>query len=159
MGVSSDSHHKRTMSPTDIVRRLQRVATMQRIEGTCLRYRVPGIPLSLPHSQVFRRGPMKLPNYSTASDLTKVWHVRSAVTALCLFMACLFLVVEPSHAQRETGTINGTVADSQGAVIPNASVSLVNVASGDKRETVSNGTGFFSITAIPPVLTRSRLAP
>jgi hypothetical protein len=93
---------------------------------------------------------MKLSNHSTASDQTYVWQTRSAAAILSLILAFLFLLVTPSYAQRETGTVSGTVADTQGAVIPNASILLVNVASGDKRDTVSNGTGFFTITAIPP---------
>lgn len=93
---------------------------------------------------------MKLSNHSAASDQAEVWRTRSAAAILSLILAFLLLLVTPSYAQRETGTVSGTVADTQGAVIPNASILLVNVASGDKRETVSNGTGFFTITAVPP---------
>src|SRR5580700_11206856 len=52
--------------------------------------------------------------------------------------------------QNATGTISGTVADSSGAVIPKATVVLTDEATKSKRETVSNGSGFFSFVAILP---------
>jgi len=53
-------------------------------------------------------------------------------------------------AQNVTGSLTGTVADSSGAVIPNANVELKNDSSGDVRRTVSNTDGYFTIAAIPP---------
>ena len=51
-----------------------------------------------------------------------------------------------------TAALTGTVADSSGAVVPGASVVLKNESSGDVRRTISNGEGFFTISAIQPGL-------
>ncbi len=53
-------------------------------------------------------------------------------------------------AQQLTGTISGTVFDTAGAAVPNASVTLKNQASGDTRTTVTDGSGHFVITAVQP---------
>jgi len=68
-------------------------------------------------------------------------------------VACLAVVVSISSlsfGQQLTGTLNGTTMDSTGAVVSNAKVTLTNEASGDVRTTISNGTGYFTITAIQP---------
>jgi hypothetical protein len=62
----------------------------------------------------------------------------------------LFLAVASCWGQQLTGTLSGTVMDTTGAVVPNATVTMVNEASGDTRSTASNSTGYFSITAVRP---------
>ena len=52
-------------------------------------------------------------------------------------------------AQGTTATLSGTVTDTSGAVVPNATVTLINEQSGDKRTSRSNGSGVFSFTAVP----------
>src|SRR5262249_51814059 len=47
-------------------------------------------------------------------------------------------------------TLTGTTMDSTGAVVANAKVTMKNELSGDTRTTVSNGSGYFSITAVQP---------
>jgi hypothetical protein len=51
------------------------------------------------------------------------------------------------HAQL-TGTISGTVYDSSGSVIPNATVTLTNEATAERRDTVSNSDGVFVFPAL-----------
>jgi hypothetical protein len=53
-------------------------------------------------------------------------------------------------SQQVTGTLTGTVTDPSSAVIPGANVVMKNDASGDERRTISNGDGFFSISAVQP---------
>ena len=65
---------------------------------------------------------------------------------LFTFLWCL----TPTFAQNVTGTLTGIVSDASGAVVPNASVIMKNADSGDIRKTVSNGEGFFTITAVQP---------
>jgi len=60
------------------------------------------------------------------------------------------LVSSLSIAQQLTGTLIGTTTDSTGAVVANAKITMKNEASGDMRTTVSNGSGYFSITAVQP---------
>src|SRR5713226_5054318 len=64
------------------------------------------------------------------------------------FLACFFNLT--LHAQTVTGTLTGTVADSSGAVVPNANVEMKNDNSGDIRKTVSNAEGYFTIAAVQP---------
>jgi len=70
-------------------------------------------------------------------------------TLLLALLCCCFLLPN-AFAQRETGTISGTVQDQSHAVIPNANVTLTSTTTGDKRTTVSNGEGMFTFAAVPP---------
>ncbi|MDP9038545.1 MAG: carboxypeptidase-like regulatory domain-containing protein [Acidobacteriota bacterium] len=54
-----------------------------------------------------------------------------------------------AHAQT-TGSIEGTVRDPSGAVIPKAEVSLVEQSTRARRTAVSNGQGDFAINAVSP---------
>ena len=74
------------------------------------------------------------------------WIKASLFAVLVAFVSISSL----SFGQQLTGTLSGTTLDSTGAVVANAKVTLTNEKSGDVRTTVSNGTGYFSITAIQP---------
>ena len=52
-------------------------------------------------------------------------------------------------AQGTTASLSGTVADSTGAVLPNAAVELKNEHSSDRRASKSNGSGLFSFSGVP----------
>jgi hypothetical protein len=69
-----------------------------------------------------------------------------------LIFATLILVIAsvPAYAQVVTGSLNGTVYDSAGAVIPGAKVVLQNEASGVIRQTVANEVGYFNFVAVQP---------
>ena len=71
---------------------------------------------------------------------------RVAVRVLTLF-ACL---AGPVRAQESTGTILGTIADSQGQVLPGASVSAVDEATGHARTVSTDAKGDFQLHALPP---------
>ncbi len=70
--------------------------------------------------------------------------------------AILTLFISPCLAQVESGTIAGTVTDATGAVIPDAAVTVSNVASNVKRITQTSGTGSYSVVGLAPAPTRSR---
>ena len=72
------------------------------------------------------------------------------VFAIAMIVAVLAVMTLPVYAQQTSATLNGTVLDATGAVIPEAKVSLKNEASGDLRNGVSNGDGYFTFAAIPP---------
>jgi hypothetical protein len=67
-------------------------------------------------------------------------------------MAVLLLVAPLAIAQITTGSIAGSVVDPQGAVIPNAKVTLTNTAQGaaSAREVSSSGEGTFLFTPVLP---------
>ncbi len=68
--------------------------------------------------------------------------------AACL-LAALALAV-PCFAQIVTGSLSGTVTDASGAVIPNASVALLNQTTQVRVNTVSDGSGRFTFAAVAP---------
>jgi hypothetical protein len=73
--------------------------------------------------------------------------LASVGTAAALLVA--FATPSTSSGQGTTATLGGIVADSSGAVIPNASVVLTNEQSHDQRTSQSNGSGVFSFSAVP----------
>ncbi len=48
-----------------------------------------------------------------------------------------------------SGEIKGTVTDSSGAVVPGASVSILDVATGITKETVTNNDGIYDVPSLP----------
>jgi hypothetical protein len=67
-----------------------------------------------------------------------------------LFVAALILSPAVVSGQNVSGSLNATVSDPSGAVIPGAKIVLKDEATGAVRETVSNDSGFFNISAIQP---------
>jgi len=53
-------------------------------------------------------------------------------------------------AQSSSSGVNGVVTDPNGAVVPGASVALVNVATNVERNTVSNASGNYFFAEVPP---------
>ena len=47
-----------------------------------------------------------------------------------------------------TGTIDGTVTDTTGAVIPGVQITATHVATGATHTTVTNGSGFYVLTPL-----------
>jgi hypothetical protein len=60
-----------------------------------------------------------------------------------------FLVAGPALAQVTTADILGTVTDASGAVVPNASVTIVNLGTNEKRTATSNESGDYQVTLLP----------
>ncbi len=73
-------------------------------------------------------------------------HVRIFRSILLLVTLCAL----PVMAQQISGTITGSVKDSQQAAIPSAKVSLVNLAQGTTREIQSGPDGSFVFTLVQP---------
>jgi len=66
------------------------------------------------------------------------------------FQACIFLLLLGAlpallNAQVDRGTINGTVKDQSGAVIPGATVSVTNVDTGVTSTTFTSASGFYEV--------------
>lgn len=51
-------------------------------------------------------------------------------------------------AQRETGSVSGTVTDPSGAVVPNAKVTITSSATGLTRAVTTNANGFYNATTL-----------
>lgn len=76
--------------------------------------------------------------------MSRVSSIRAMLScaALIAFSGCLL-------AQSDLGTINGTVKDPTGAVIPNAAVIVKNQATGTERRVTSNESGLYTVSNIP----------
>jgi Carboxypeptidase regulatory-like domain len=61
---------------------------------------------------------------------------------------CLFSVL--AVGQRETGTINGTVTDTTGAVVPNSKITVISATTGAVRTATASQTGLYSVTDLQP---------
>ena len=66
------------------------------------------------------------------------------------FGAFFCILTLPAAAQVSSAEISGVVGDSSGAAVPNARITASNTATNLKRETVSDATGNYIITLLPP---------
>jgi hypothetical protein len=72
------------------------------------------------------------------------------LTASSVFLAQdLFAPSLLAQSAGNSGTITGTVTDATGAVVPGASVSVVNAVSGLSRTTMTDAAGHFQLSNIP----------
>ena len=62
---------------------------------------------------------------------------------MCAAVIVALVAFTPTTWAQENATVNGTVTDASGAVIPNATVNLTNPATGQTRSVVSNSVGAF----------------
>lgn len=69
---------------------------------------------------------------------------------LRFLVGSIFLVLTASFALAQTGSIQGTVTDSVGAVVQGAEVTAKNLGSNATRVVTSSGTGAYSIPSLPP---------
>ena len=72
-----------------------------------------------------------------------------AACGVFLFAALGTGIYAPALAQSDSGRIVGTVTDSTGAVIPNATLILTNVENGSVRTATTNASGELNISAVP----------
>jgi hypothetical protein len=72
---------------------------------------------------------------------------RSILSFLSAFL--IFTAFSTLHAQSNSGSVTGVVADPSGAVIPGASVTIQNPVSGYSRTTTSDSTGHFRFANLP----------
>ena len=70
-----------------------------------------------------------------------------AAVVLCT-LVCALASVQAQTAN--TGTITGVVKDEQGAVVPGASVKVINIGTNAERATVTSGDGNYEISQLVP---------
>ena len=73
--------------------------------------------------------------------------LRSSVLRSLLALVSLSAI---ALGQQSSGSIRGTVKDSQGAVVVGAKVTLTDVAQGDNREVKTNQEGLFFFNPLKP---------
>ncbi len=75
--------------------------------------------------------------------------LTSSRRILLLVTLCVALLAGVAYGQSVFATLTGIVTDPAEAVIPNAKVTLKNMASGDIRTTVTNSEGFYTFVSVP----------
>jgi hypothetical protein len=74
---------------------------------------------------------------------------EGGLRGLAVFLLCMSLLAGVGKAQVGAASLSGVVQDSSGAIVPNATVTLQNIASGAQRVSSSNGSGSFTFSAVP----------
>ena len=64
-------------------------------------------------------------------------------------VSCSLIFSAALPAQSDRGTITGTVIDQGGAVVPNAAISIRNSESGATFQTLTTGTGNYTLASLP----------
>ena len=77
---------------------------------------------------------------------------RTTPCPVFLFGACLLLIAlfAQASAQTNKGTIKGTVKDQSGAVIQNATVTVLNVATNEERTASTGDDGNYQVPLLDP---------
>src|SRR5437660_4006525 len=73
----------------------------------------------------------------------------NAALRTALLVACALLSAALAHAQYRA-SIQGVVTDPQGAVVPDATVTLNNEETNQARTTTTNAAGVYNFNALPP---------
>src|SRR5512132_2622906 len=73
-------------------------------------------------------------------------------TTIMAFLAIIAMTL-PGWAQ-STGAIQGNITDAQGAVVPGATITVRNIATGVERSTVSDMSGDYLVPSLAPGLYR-----
>src|SRR5262245_43885129 len=78
--------------------------------------------------------------------------MRKSNLAISLLAVTLAMFVLPTlaHAQLTRGAISGTIRDTTGAVIAEATITATNVNTNQARQATTNGEGFYRFAAIEP---------
>ncbi|HEX3436527.1 MAG TPA: carboxypeptidase regulatory-like domain-containing protein, partial [Pseudacidobacterium sp.] len=74
-----------------------------------------------------------------------IWRCAAA----CIALVTMLAYMPALHAQ-VTATINGTVADQSGGIVPGAKVTAINEATKDKIETITSGAGTYTFPVLLP---------
>src|SRR5207247_9552525 len=94
-----------------------------------------------------RHGPRAILRRPSLRDVPHlVW--RCAMRRL-LFAVLLLAIASPALAQFQTATVLGTVRDSTGAVVPGATISLLNTGTGVASTKATDGHGNFEFFTVP----------
>jgi hypothetical protein len=76
--------------------------------------------------------------------------MRSGLRLIAALISCFLLASALSPAQSATSSLHGTISDPKGAVVPGASVTLSNPATGFSRATQTDDQGSYQFLEVPP---------
>jgi hypothetical protein len=75
---------------------------------------------------------------------------KKLFTSFVVLILLAFLVGETKAQTSNTGTITGVVKDQQGAVVPGATVKVINIGTNAERTTVASSEGVYEISQLTP---------
>src|SRR6185312_8821984 len=83
--------------------------------------------------------------------MSKLMNTRLLAFTFGIASVLLLVLLAPTTlmAQISTGGVTGTVKDSAGAVIPDATVTLTNTATGVQQTSRTTATGAYNFTVVP----------
>ncbi len=81
----------------------------------------------------------------------RLWSRGSFITCLVALLAAF---ATPASAQQFTGTIQGIVQDSSGAVVPGAEISVINIGTNETRNVTTESNGAYVVPQLKPGLYR-----
>ena len=87
---------------------------------------------------------MHLPRFWASTGKLQTTALRALLAA-----TIISLLITPAVFAQYRASIQGTVEDQQGGVIPNAKLTLVNLATNETQIRTTNGTGTYSFNALP----------
>jgi hypothetical protein len=93
---------------------------------------------------------MQLPDVHRSFIAAQANRLRSRVPLLVCAFAGVILLCAAARAQVESGQIAGTVLDPSGSVIPNATVTIKNLANNAQRTAQSSPAGAYLIVGLEP---------
>ena len=79
-------------------------------------------------------------------------NYRSFLTrcfSICILLFLVAFAVDSARGQTNFGRISGTVTDSSGAVVPDATVTIRNSTTNLERTAVTDAEGFYTVTNLP----------
>src|SRR5918993_4803761 len=74
--------------------------------------------------------------------------IKSIARAVSL-LTVAFILSAGVFAQSNTGSITGVVSDPNGAVVPNATVTVTNQGTNEKRTVQADGEGRYEVPSLP----------
>ena len=74
---------------------------------------------------------------------------QSTQLALVCIVSLLFFAMNPAYGQMDRGTILGQVSDSTGAIVPNVSVNVTNIATNSTIALEANTQGLYTASNLP----------
>ncbi len=105
-------------------------------------------PWSFATQYLLPYAPCRVATHALSQAVTTA-ALRLLPLALCLLLSALCLLPSVA-AQSATATLSGTVLDERDAVIPGATVAVVNTSTGARRQTATNEQGDFIVPLLPP---------
>src|SRR5690349_3842928 len=86
----------------------------------------------------------------TPPEKEKIMHQSFSVLSRAVWLFALTALLSVAANAQFQASIQGTVADAAGALIPQAKVTLSSKETGRDLQTVTSGDGFYRFTALAP---------